>query len=123
MSFSPFIGDSRIRNSEITFSRENLKTGPVKEPVTLEEAKEQIRVTSSSEDTFITNLIASARISAELYCERVFINQTWQIFFDFLGNVDSLPWWDGVRQGAINSFFPLRIEITRPPLSLNPSRF
>ena len=103
-------------DDHITFSRENLVTGPVIEPVTLPEAKEQIRVDFATEDTFINNLIVSARQAAELYCERVFITQTWQIFFDFLGNFRATPWWDGVRLGAVTSLFPDSIEITRPPL-------
>ncbi len=115
MALSSF-GNSRIRDNEITFSRENLKTEPVDEPVTLDEAKQQIRVTTSTENDFIEDLIKSARISAELYCERVFITQTWQIFFDFLGNIGRSEWWNGVREGPVTSFFADVIEITRPPL-------
>lgn len=116
MSFHTLGLSGRRMDDSITFSNDNRLLPPGDEPVTLDEAKQQIRVTTSVDDTFIENLIVSARESAELYCERVFITQTWQMFFDFLGNVRSSIWWDGVRQGAISSIFPDSLDITRPPL-------
>ncbi len=101
---------------EITFSRPNRTLGPGVEPVTLEEAKLQLRVDFTADDSLITSLITTARQAAELYCERVFNDQTWELFFDFLGNVRETPWWDGVQEGAVNTFFPTQITIPMPPL-------
>jgi uncharacterized phiE125 gp8 family phage protein len=50
---------------------------PASEPITTAEAKAQLRVDFSDEDTYIDTLIASARKYCEAYCNRVFITQTW----------------------------------------------
>ena len=105
----------RMEN-EITFSRPNLVLGPLIEPVTLDEAKLQLRVDFSADDSLIDSLITTARQAAELYSERVFITQTWQLFFDFLGNTRSQPWFDGVQELPVTSFFPQQIIIPKPPL-------
>jgi len=103
---------------EITFSRPNRSIAPTVEPVSISEAKLQLRVDFSADDSLITSLITTARQAAELYCERAFNDQTWELFFDFLGNVRETPWWDGVQEGAVNSFFPNQITIPKPPLQI-----
>lgn len=111
-----FFGHDRNRRNKLLRSRLNLKTGPAQEPVTLSEAKAHLRVTNTSEDTLITNLIVSARQSAEIYTDRVFITQTWQQFFDSLSSRQSIPWWDGTREGAVNFFTPNSLEMPKAPL-------
>lgn len=60
----------------------SLITAPVAEPVTLEEAKNHLRVDITDDDDLIESLIVLAR----RYCEGVsnhrFITQTWDIFMD-----------------------------------------
>ncbi len=52
---------------------------PVTEPITLAEARSQLRAESETfDDTFITELIKEARSICEGYCNRVFITQTWR---------------------------------------------
>lgn len=51
-------------------------TPPATEPLTLQEAKDYLRVTSNDDDNFITALIVSARQMAEKYCNTAFITQT-----------------------------------------------
>ena len=58
-----------------------LITPPVTEPVTLEEAKSQLRV-DYDDDTYITNLIITARQYCEEYQNRSYITQTWDLAFD-----------------------------------------
>jgi uncharacterized phiE125 gp8 family phage protein len=72
-----------------------LVDAPAVEPVTKTEAKAQLRITHSDEDTIIDGLITAARHYSENYCQRVFITQTWDLFLDC---------------------FPAEIEIPFPPL-------
>ncbi len=58
---------------------------PAIEPVTLAEAKEQMRVLHEYEDDYITGLITAARIEAEKTNGRSFITQEWRV------NLDSFP--------------------------------
>ncbi len=55
----------------------NLKTPPSEEPLTLQEAKDHLLVTSTSQDTYISTLITAARKQLERYTQRAFITQTW----------------------------------------------
>jgi len=99
-----------------------IKTQPVKEPVTLVEAKDNAIIEHANDDTLITRLIKTARGLAEKHTGRVFITQVWQQFMNnfpvnsqhgILGD-----WWDGVRQGPITALQTTSnfIEILKPPL-------
>lgn len=59
-------------------------TAPIVEPVTLAEAKEQLRLTSlfTADDPYITGLISVARDRVEKYCNRFFTEQQVSIIFD-----------------------------------------
>jgi uncharacterized phiE125 gp8 family phage protein len=57
-------------------------TAPTVEPVTLAEAKAHLRVTSSSEDAVIANLIASAREEVEAATGIAMITQDWRLYLD-----------------------------------------
>ena len=59
-----------------------LKTAPTVEPLTLTEAKEQIRVTWDEENNLINLLIAVARMRIEEYINRALITQTWNMYLD-----------------------------------------
>lgn len=49
---------------------------PTSEPVSLEDMKDWLRVSNSSEDDMITGLIESARVEAETLTRRSFVNRT-----------------------------------------------
>lgn len=59
-------------------------TSPTTEPVTLAEAKAQLRVETSfsGDDTLITGLIKVARAQAENYCNRLFADATAALIYD-----------------------------------------
>jgi uncharacterized phiE125 gp8 family phage protein len=54
-------------------------TGPAAEPVTLAEAKVDLRVDHTADDDLITNLIKAAREDAEMVAERAFVNRTLEL--------------------------------------------
>jgi uncharacterized phiE125 gp8 family phage protein len=55
---------------------------PASEPVTLQEAKEHLRVTGSDEDTLISALISAARVKAEEECGYAIVTQTLSAWWD-----------------------------------------
>jgi uncharacterized phiE125 gp8 family phage protein len=59
-----------------------LITPPTTEPVTLTEAKLQLRVTINDDDNLITALIAQAREYCEGFQCKAYITQTWQLWLD-----------------------------------------
>jgi len=59
-----------------------LKTAPTIEPISVEEAKEHMRIDHTEEDTYVGLLIKSAREMTENYLRRSLITQTWECWMD-----------------------------------------
>uniref|UniRef100_A0A6M3K9B5 Putative head-tail connector n=1 Tax=viral metagenome TaxID=1070528 RepID=A0A6M3K9B5_9ZZZZ len=59
-----------------------LVTPPTYFPVAIDEAKKHLRVDYSSDDAYITGLIAAATDKVEGYLRRRLVTQTWKIFLD-----------------------------------------
>jgi len=59
-----------------------LITPPAVEPITLDQAKDHLRVTNTTDDALISTLIAAARRFAEGYCRRALITQVWDLYVD-----------------------------------------
>lgn len=83
-----------------------LITSPAAEPVTLTEAKAQLRVTFSDDDALITNCIAAARARCELVTGRALITQTWQL------ELSEWPYAPMAKASLRNAVF-----IPKPPLA------
>jgi uncharacterized phiE125 gp8 family phage protein len=60
----------------------NLITAPTTEPITLAEAKQQCRISTSSEDSLIEGYIAAARVYFEGRCARTVHDTTWEYHLD-----------------------------------------
>lgn len=58
-----------------------LITGPATEPVTLDEAKQHLRVDHDDEDELIAELIVAARMHVENVTWRALVTQTWECAF------------------------------------------
>lgn len=61
----------------------NLKTAPTVEPITLDEAKNHLKIDSADDNALITALIKTARQLAEGETKRALITQTWEMFLDY----------------------------------------
>lgn len=84
------------------------------EPLTLVEAKAHLRVASSGDDVYITELIGTARQLFENITGRSIVQQTIKLVADFFPE-GTLPWWDGVRQTPLSAFGSRRFDLVRPP--------
>lgn len=72
-----------------------LLTPPAAEPVTLTQAKNQCRVTISTDDELISAYITAARELCERWTHRAFFNQTWRLTLD---HFPLYPWWQGTSR-------------------------
>jgi len=69
-------------------------SAPAVEPVTTSEAKLNLRIDHSTEDTLISSLITLARDEVERMCNVALINQTWDWFLDdFFEDVVDVPFY------------------------------
>jgi len=61
-----------------------LETGPVKYPITLNEAKKQVEIGDEQpeHDAYLNTLIAAATAQAEQYLHRRLITQTWKLYLE-----------------------------------------
>lgn len=57
-------------------------TEPTIEPVSLDEAKDHLRVTFNDHDSQIYNWIVAGRQFAEAYTRRALVQQTWTLYFN-----------------------------------------
>jgi hypothetical protein len=98
-------------------SRIDLITAPSSEPITATEVKTQLRITATDEDTYINNLITTARQFVEELTGISFLTQTWEQSYDIWPFPYVQPLLQGVYEGTLNfisqGFF---IELPRRPL-------
>ena len=64
---------------------------PTVEPISLVEAKSQIRVDISDDDTLISSYIKASRIDCEDFLNRQMITATWELYLDFFPSIIYLP--------------------------------
>lgn len=55
---------------------------PTREPLTLDEVKEYLRIIDTSQDNVVTMLITAARTQAEQYLRRALLPQQWRLTLD-----------------------------------------
>lgn len=67
-----------------------LVTDAAVEPVSTDDAKTHLKVSGSSEDSYIASLVKTARKSVERYLNRALITQTWKAYYDEWEDVMSL---------------------------------
>lgn len=100
---------------------------PTIEPITLDEAKQQARITDINGDTLLVSYISTAREAAEAYMGRGLLTQTLKFVLDAFANVMQLPmaaplqsvtsvnYYDtaGVQQTLATSFYDID-TVSRP---------
>jgi uncharacterized phiE125 gp8 family phage protein len=60
------------------------------EVVTLDEAKQSLRIDHNEDDSYINGLIKASRKWAEDYCQRSFFTQTWVMELDSFPNINCI---------------------------------
>lgn len=100
--------------------RVELVTAPQQVPVSLQEAKAQLRLEddNTGDDALIAGLIRSAIELAERHTGRVFITQVWRMFLDHWPGKPSEVWWEGVREGPSTMLDPSPAEVSLPKVPL-----
>ena len=68
-----------------------LVTAPAREPVTLQQAKDHLRVDGTDNDSTVDALITVAREHVEKFTNRVLITQTWDLVLDAFPKQICLP--------------------------------
>lgn len=85
--------------------RSKVTTPPAIEPVTLDELKASLRITSNAEDTLLAQYIEDARHLVERTTGRKLINQTITTYYTgFTGSVSS-QWWTGTMTAHENILY------------------
>lgn len=86
--------------------RSKVTTAPSVEPVSLDEVKASLRITSNAEDALLTTYIVDARQLVEKMTGRKLINQTITAYYDgFYGNRGKFEWWSGGMVGSETYLF------------------
>lgn len=81
-----------------------LVTPPAAAVVSTADAKTHLRVSTSSQDSYIDTLVTAATKHVEKLTNRLLITQTWELWADrFPGGSNPLgDWWDGVREEPVS---------------------
>ena len=82
-----------------------LLQSPAETPVTVQEAKDYLRVDGNAEDGRILTMILTAVEVLEKYCDQKFISQKWAQYFDHWPTKARQDWWDGVRELPISELY------------------
>lgn len=92
-----------------------LVSGPVAEPVSLDEVKTQARIDGTADDAFLGTLIVAARQWTEQYTGRALMTQNWRLWLD-QWPVGNDPWWEGTREGSIVAAAAQVLSLPKAPL-------
>jgi hypothetical protein len=96
--------------------RLELVTAPAAEPVTLQEAKDHARITTSADDSLVSAFVSAARHAAEAFMGRAIVTQVWRMWLDAWPMARSDEWWDGVRDGAVSQFDSSEVRLPWGPI-------
>lgn len=92
-----------------------ITTAPTTEPVTLQEAKEYLRLGDSTDERILQNFIETARMAAEDHMGRAIMPQTLSYFTDAYDELAD-PLFEGFRTGPYLNYYKNYITLPRPPV-------
>jgi uncharacterized phiE125 gp8 family phage protein len=90
-----------------------LVTAPASEPVTLTQAKAQLRVDHSDDDALITQLITTARQYVEIITSRALLTQTWDVYYDEFPDDEDIDLPFGQLQSVVSFSWTDSANVTR----------
>lgn len=92
-----------------------ITTAPTTEPVTLQEAKEYLRIGDSTDERVLQNFIETARMAAEDHMGRAIMPQTLSYFTDAYDELAD-PLFEGFRTAPYLNYYKNYITLPRPPV-------
>ena len=92
-----------------------ITTAPTTEPVTLQEAKEYLRIGDSTDERVLQNFIETARMAAEDHMGRAIMPQTLSYFTDAYDELAD-PLFEGFRTVPYLNYYKNYITLPRPPV-------
>jgi hypothetical protein len=90
-------------------------TQPVQEPISLQEAKEYLRVDDSTDERIVRPFIETARRIAEEHLGRTLMTTTYTFYVDGYDELAD-PLWEGVRTGAFLNYYKNFINLPMCPI-------
>jgi|TARA_R110001599_G_scaffold258577_1_gene458811 hypothetical protein len=90
-------------------------TPPVQEPVSLQEAKEYLRVDDSTDERIVRPFIETARRVAEEHLGRTLMTTTYSLFVDGYDELAD-PLWEGTRTGPYLNYYKNYINLPKCPI-------
>ncbi len=87
----------RTQSCDWTASRQQLTAAPTEYPVSLQQVKDQIRLSGCEQDALLTDLIPGATELVEKYLGRKLITQQWRAFWDF-STVSGYRWAETIEE-------------------------
>jgi uncharacterized phiE125 gp8 family phage protein len=106
---------SNVQHSTKSYQmRARVTVAPAIQPVSLDEVKQHLRITATSEDAYLNSLIEISTDLLQEFCHRKFIQQTITGWLDAESLMNT--WWEGSIVAAINAIASLRtIELPWTP--------
>ena len=92
-----------------------IATEPNQEPISLQEAKDYLRVENSTDERIIQAMIETARRFAEEHLGRSLMQQTIHQFIDGYDEMED-PLFEGFRKGPFLTYYKNYLTLARPPV-------
>jgi len=91
-------------------------TQPAQEPITLQEAKEHLRVEDGIDERLLRPLIQTARMFAEEYLGRKLVTTVLTQSYDVANEFED-PLWEGMRVGADIAYYKNYLTLSHGPVA------
>jgi len=92
-----------------------ITTEPVEEPISLQEAKDYLRVDDSTDERIIRPFIVTARRLCEEHTGRTIMPTTFSLFVDAYDELAD-PLWEGMRTGPYLNYYKNFVVLPRSPV-------